>query len=113
MTNQECRGIFVAAIDLGDVGKSERTTACSDRRITDLLQIVVGAVEADEHLRTVCIDGAGGSHGVLTLERIENVLRSDTEIGEPGKGEVDEDALRALALDVDFLDARYVKQALP
>ena len=113
VTDQEGRRVFVTTFDLGDIRKSERTTAGGDRRIADLLQIIVGAIEAYEHLRPVRIDRAGGSHGVLTLERVKNVSRTDTEIRQPGIGEVDEDALRALALDVDLLDARYVKKALP
>ena len=113
MTHQECRRVFVTAFDIGNVRKSECTTAGGDRRIADLLQIIVGAIETHEHLRPVGVDRAGGGHGVLMLERIKNVFWADTEVRQPGIGEFDEDALRALALDVDFLDARYVKQALP
>ena len=113
VTDQECRRVFVTAFDLGDVRKSERTTAGGDRSVADLLQIIVGAIETHEHLWPVRVDRAGGGHGVLTLERIKDVSRADAEVREPGIGELDEDALRTLALDVDLLDARYVKKALP
>src|SRR6185312_16902053 len=112
VTDQECGWVFVTSFDLGDIGKSERTTAGDDRRITDLLQIIVGAIEAHEHLRPVRIDRAGRSHRVLALERAEDIRGSDAEVRKPGVREVDEDALRPLTLDVDLLDARHVKQAL-
>ena len=105
MTDQECRRVFVTRFDLGDVRKPERSAAGGHRGVADLLQIIVGAIEAHEHLRPVRIDRAGGSHGVLTLERVKNVSWAETEVRQPGIGELDEDALRALALDVDFLDA--------
>src|SRR5207244_703832 len=41
VTDQECRRVFITAFDLGDVRKSERTTTGDNRRITDLLQIIV------------------------------------------------------------------------
>src|SRR5947207_3422019 len=75
------------------------------RRVPHLLQTIGGAIETHAHLRPVRIDRAGGSHGVLTLERVKNVSWAETEVRQPGIGELDEDALRALALDVDFLDA--------
>ena len=112
VTDQECRRVFVTAFDLGNVRKSERTTAGGNRSVADLLQIIVGAVETHKHLRPVRVDRAGGGHGVLTRERIKDVSRADAEVRQPGIGELDEDALGALALDVDLLDARYMKKAL-
>src|SRR5206468_12440573 len=64
VADQEARRIFVAPLHFGDVGELQRTALRGDRRIADLLQIVDGAVQPDEDLRTLGFDRAGGRHGV-------------------------------------------------
>ena len=112
VADQEGGRILVAALDLGDIGQLERAPARYDRRVADLLEIVIGAVEADEDLRPVGVDRSGRRDRVLALERGEDVAGADAERRQPGIGELDEDAFRALAQDIDLLDARHMQQAL-
>src|SRR5262249_21322244 len=113
IADQEGRRILIAAADVGDVGELEIAPARHDRRVGNLLQIVIGAVEPYENLRPLGIDRARRRDGVLALERREDVLRADAERDEPRIRELDEDPLRALAEYVDLLHAGDVQQLLP
>ncbi len=113
VADQERRRVLVTTLDLGDIPQPQRAAARRHRGVADLPQAVVSAVEAHEHLRAAGVDRAGRSHGVLALQRAEHILRADAEVGQPRVGEVDEDALRALAQDVHLLDAGHMQQALP
>ena len=110
--DQECRRILIAALHIGDVGELEDSAARGDRRVPDFLQVVISAVQADEHLRPIGVDRSCGSHCILPCERVEDVARADAEGGKPRIREFDEDALGALPEDIDLLDAGDVQQAL-
>ncbi len=112
VADDEGRRVLIAAPDIGDVGELQGAAAGDDGRVRDLLQVVIGAVEADEDLRPVGVDRAGGRHGVLPLQGGEDVLRGDAERDQLGVGELDEDALRPLAEDIDLLDAGHMQKLL-
>ena len=112
MTDQEGRGILVAAADLGDVRELEVAPARHDRRVGDLLEIVVGAVETHEDLRPPGVDRSRRCDGVLALQGGEDGLCADAEGHQARVGELDEDPFRPLAQDVDLLDAGDLQQAL-
>ena len=112
VADQECRRIFVTALDVGDVRQLQRAALHDDRRVADLLQVVEGAVEANEHFRAFGLHRAGRRQRVLAIERGEHVLRADAERCQPVMRELDVDALGLLADDVDLLHPRHVEQPL-
>ena len=76
MADQEGGGILVAAAHLRDVGELEVAPAGHDRACRAIFcEIVIGAVEADEHLRSLGIDRSGRRDRVLALKGGEDVLR--------------------------------------
>ena len=58
------------------------------------------------------VDRAAGHDGVLPGHAVEDLLRREAERRELGVAELDEDALRALADDVDLVDVGHAQQAL-
>src|SRR5688572_15250362 len=73
VADQEGRRIFIAALDVGDVGERERTALRGDGGIPDRFQIVDRAVQPDEDLRPLDVDRARWRHDVPAVERGEEI----------------------------------------
>ena len=112
MPDQEGRGVFIATSHLGDVRQLERPSRGPNGRVCNPLQIIIGAVDADEDLRTLGIDRARRRHNVLARETLEDLASTDAQVRQPGIRELHEDPFRPLSEDIDFLHARNVEQAL-
>ncbi|MCY1405577.1 hypothetical protein D9M71_208210 [compost metagenome] len=112
VADQEGRRVFIAAPDRGDVRQLQRAALRHHWRVADLLQLIEGAIQAQEHLRPLGFHGTGRGQGVLPVERGEHLLRADAQGGQALMGELDEDALGLLADDINLLHPRHVQQPL-
>jgi len=110
--DQKGRRILVAAANLGNVGKAQRLAVGDDWQGADLIQIVERAVDPHLHLRPVRLDRACRRDQILLRQRRENRAGRYTERRQPVLRELDEDALRPFADDVDLLHAGHMQQPL-
>ncbi|MNS72340.1 hypothetical protein D3C72_1057480 [compost metagenome] len=111
--DQKRGGIFIAALHVGHIAHAQGTAVGHDGRCANLLQIVNGAIQADLHLLAVCLHRARRRHLIAGVERGEEFARRHAQRGQPRVGELHEDALGALAQDVDLLHPLHLEQALP
>ena len=65
VADQKGRGIFVSATNLGDVSKTQGLAVGDDRNVSDLVEVIERAVDANLHLRSVRFDRSSGSEQVL------------------------------------------------
>ena len=112
LADQEARRVLIAALDGCDVAEPKDAAVRLDRHRRDRgdTRECAGHAQIDAVGRG--FDRATGNDGVLLGDAVENLLGGDTERGQLGVAEFDEDFFRSLADDVDLVDVSNPQQAL-
>ena len=110
--HDEARRVFVAAPDRRDIAQTEDPAVGLHRHGGDRF----GAGERAGHPQVDAVGGgvdrAAGDDGVLPRDAVEDLLRGDAERREPRVAELDEDALRLHADEIDLVDVFDAQQPL-
>jgi hypothetical protein len=109
---EEGRRVLVTAGDRRDVAEPECSAAGLDRNRGD--RFGTGERPGDAQIDAIRggVDRAARCHRVLPRDAVEDLLRRDAERRELGVVDLDEDLLRPLADDVDFVDVGHAQQLL-
>src|SRR6185312_15807393 len=105
VADQESRRIFVTPLHLGDIRQLERPPMSNNRCVANLLQLVEGAVQANEDLWSLSVDRTGRGEKILAVECREDVLWRNAERRQAIMGKGHEGTFGPFADQVDLLYA--------
>ncbi|MNM47294.1 hypothetical protein D3C81_582570 [compost metagenome] len=109
---QERRGVLITAFDLSHIGQLEGSALHRQWGITNLLQVIKRAIQADENLWALRFNRAGRRYHVLRVQRTEDVSCGNAQRRQTLVGQLDKNALGLFTDDVDLLHTRHMQQTL-
>ena len=112
MAHDALRRVLVATLDGGDVAEPKRGAAGFDGDFRNGRLALEGTGDAYVDAIGAGLERAGGRHGVLARHAVEDGLGRDAERRQLAVAELDEDALVALADDIDLGDTLRAQETL-
>src|SRR5271155_4936243 len=109
--NEERRRILVAVRDFRHIAEAEGLTAGEDRGLRHRFGALLRAGHPHRQALGVGLEFAGGAKRVLLPDRIEHGLKRDAERGQFGVAELDKNAVRLIAVEIDLGDVGDALQA--